>query len=207
MENKFANIYNKGIWGKVNGVGVSGSGSNISPDNKWYMKELYNIINDNNVSTICDIGCGDWNISKEINWDGLTYLGIDVYRNVIQTNQKLYSKDNISFVHDDILKRDIKGYDLIIIKDVLQHWEDIDITNMIEKLLHNNKLVYIVNGFKFGRTPEKNNWTIRNIQNKYSYHPLDLYKKPLDDYCEYVKDIKTRRYKQYVLLKCQGCQG
>ena len=40
MENKFTEIYDKKKWGSKNGKGSSGSGSNNSPDTKWYIDLL-----------------------------------------------------------------------------------------------------------------------------------------------------------------------
>jgi len=207
MEDKFTTIYNKSLWGKVDGKGTSGTGSKMSPDNLWYVNELKNIIKEKSITTICDIGCGDWNICKEMDWTDLTYVGLDVYKDIIGKKTELYGTDNISFRHADILKETIKGYDLIIIKDVLQHWEDCDVIDVLNELVNKNKYVYVINGYKFGRSPEKNGWTIRDINNKYSYHPLDMYKYPLNQFHNHTENVIHRRYKQYVLLKCQGSQG
>ena len=95
----------------------------------------------------------------------------------------------------------MEDFDLVILKDVAQHWDDGTITRVLKELLENNHFVYCVNGFKFGRTPEKNNWEVRDITNKYSYHPLDIEKGPLSQFKPHLVSQKTRRYKQYLLLR------
>lgn len=200
MEKQFTEIYDKGRWGKnASGNGVSGSGSNVSHDTKFYINILMDFITENNLKKICDIGCGDWGFSKTINWDGLNYMGIDCVESVIKDNIKKYSKKNISFKKTDG-NHIPKGYDLIILKDVIQHWTDEDILNILPKIIENNKYVMLGNGYKFQRLPEKNNWTKRDINNIYKYHPIVIDKSPMNKIeMDIIKDY-TRRAKQFVFV-------
>ena len=139
----------------------------MSRNNKKYISILEDIIKDNNIHTICDVGCGDWEFSQHIDFTGKEYLGIDCVPDIIQTNQERFSKDNITFQHkvigDDYIP---KGYDLIIIKDVIQHWSDEDIISYFEEILKNNTYVFCTNGFKFMRDPTKNALTTRDVNNE-----------------------------------------
>jgi 2-polyprenyl-3-methyl-5-hydroxy-6-metoxy-1,4-benzoquinol methylase len=195
MEDKFNNIYKKNIWG-----GGSGTGSKLSHDNKWYLSFIKDIIKDKEIKTILDIGCGDWEIMKNFSYDGLKYDGIDIVKSVIDANES-YVKPNIHFYHKNILNEDINNYDLIIIKDVLQHLEDNDIIKIMDKLMKKGSYILCVNGFKFGRTPEKNEWESRNIKNRYSYHPVSIDKMPLIKYKGHMIKKEIRRCKEYILIK------
>lgn len=196
MEYIFTNIYKKNIWG--NG---SGSGSNISKDTLKYINILEEIIKENDIKSICDIGCGDWNFSQFINFDNIEYLGIDCVKYVIDENIKKYKKTNINFEHkiisDDYIP---KNYDLIIIKDVIQHWTDEDIIKYLPLILKNNKYVFSTNGYKFMRDKNKNNITKRDINNKYRYHPVDINKYPLSLFKDNVVSITNHRAKQLILF-------
>jgi len=202
MEQKFTNIYDKGKWGKRDGKGTSGSGSSISPDTKWYINLLTDVIKTNQIKSVCDIGCGDWNFSKTIDWAslGVNYTGIDCVKSVIDENQKLYSSESVKFIHGDAT--DIpEGYDLVILKDVIQHWEDKDVIDSLPKIIANNKFVFLGNGYIFGRDKTKNNWTERVLDKTYHYHPIDINKKPLKDLLDYrLCRLEHRRYKQFILL-------
>ena len=183
MEKIFTEIYDKNKWGEG-----SGTGSKMSRNNQKYIDILNEILNKYNIKTICDIGCGDWQFSKFIKYDtkDINYLGIDCVKSVIDNNLEEYKKDNINFeyktISDDYIP---KGYDLIIIKDVIQHWEDKDILKYISKILENNKYVFITNGYRFMKDKNKNNLKERNINNPYRYHPVDINKYPLSEYKEY----------------------
>ena len=195
LQVKFDNMYKKKIWG-----GGSGTGSKMTMDNQWYLKKIQDIIKDKDIKTILDVGCGDWEIMKNLSYEGLVYDGIDIVKSVIDDN-KTYESNNIRFYHKNILKEDIENYDLIIIKDVLQHLEDYDIIKIMDKLMKKAKYILCVNGYKFGRTPEKNNWELRNIKNRYSYHPASIEKKPLIKYKGNMISKDLRRCKEYVLIK------
>tara|TARA_R100001460_G_scaffold25005_5_gene50295 strand:- start:1891 stop:2511 length:621 start_codon:yes stop_codon:yes gene_type:complete len=203
MEDKFSNIYKKGLWGKNSeGKGISGTGSKFTPDNVFYVNCIKDIIKEHNIKSVCDIGCGDWEISKHIDWKqlGVNYVGIDIVKDVVEENNNKYSSDNVKFLHDNIVTGSCKDYDLVLIKDVLQHLCDDDVKIVMDKLLIHNKFVFTTNGYKFGRTPEKNNWTERDINNKYSYFPLDIDKQPLNYYNESLIKRVERRYKQMLLF-------
>ena len=190
MEKIFTEIYDKNKWG-----GGSGTGSHMSRNNKKYIDILNEILHnkDYKIKSVCDIGCGDWQFSKYIDFKGFEYTGIDCVKSVIDENKKTYKKKNIEFIHksveDDFIP---EGYDLIILKDVIQHWTDESILNYLPKILDKNKYVFITNGYRFMRDPTKNSLTKRNINNQYKYHPVDIKKYPL---CEY-KDIclQTNEY-------------
>ena len=187
MEHKFSKIYEKGTWGKNSkGEGTSGTGSKFTNDNKFYV--------------------------KHIDWDkiGVKYTGIDIVKDVVERNQEIYGSPSINFKHGNILEMTCENYDLVLIKDVLQHMTDEDVCVATDKLLKevyiyiyikDNSFLFMTNGYKFGRTPEKNNWSLRDINNKYSYHPLDIDKKPLHIYCDFVFKRQEHRYKQMILMK------
>jgi|TARA_R110002020_G_scaffold282617_1_gene498277 2-polyprenyl-3-methyl-5-hydroxy-6-metoxy-1,4-benzoquinol methylase len=200
MEGKFTKIYQKNIWG-----GGSGTGSKMTADNFWYLDLLTNVIEDNKVIKVADIGCGDFNVLKNLDWNGLgiEYNGMDCVEDLILHNNQEYGNEFIKFNKLDISESPhlVQDYDLVILKDVIQHWNNDTIELVLHQLVQNNKLVLIGNGYKFGRTPEKNNWETRDINNKYSYHPVDIDKEPLKSMNLNVVLKEERRYKQYCLIK------
>lgn len=195
MENKFNNIYTKNVWGG------SGSGSNFSHANKFFLKELRTIIDTNNIKTIADCGCGDFEIMKHFEFKSdEIYEGLDCVDFIIDSHNENYSNDNIGFIYQDISVDVPSGYDLVIIKDVIQHWDDEIILEKFNEILQRNKYVYCINGYKFIRDPTKNDWTTRVLDKKYSYHPLDFNKNPFTQFLPYVVDSKKRAAKEYILF-------
>ena len=130
MKEKFTHIYEKNIWGS------SGTGSNFSINNKWFLNELRTIIDKYNIKSIVDLGCGDWEIMKHFKFNkDEKYTGIDVVDFLIKNHNKKYKKSNIKFIQGDISQEVPSGYDLVILKDVIQHWDDEHVLEQLPKIL------------------------------------------------------------------------
>jgi hypothetical protein len=128
---EFTKIYNTNYW-----IKGSGSGSYIE-NTIEYNNYIVDFIKKNNIKSVTDIGCGDWQSSYLIynKFDNIDYLGLDCVNSVIEKNKKNHPKYN--FMELDILSNIdlIRDSDVYIIKDVLQHWKLIDIYNFLDKLV------------------------------------------------------------------------
>ena len=193
----FTTVYRKQIWG--NG---SGSGSSAKYNRK-YIEFLERFIATNKIANVIDFGCGDWQFSKEVDWSGVKYVGVDVVESVIDENIERYAKDNISFVCDGIQDvREVNKYlgkerQLVLLKDVLQHWSDDELLPWLESFI-NLEFDYaiVTNGYKHWRCPKRNG-SKRNIDNEYSYAPLDLLQEPFKKFG--FVDALYYRYKKAML--------
>lgn len=161
MSKIFEDVYKKNWWQK-------GSGPGSFPENTVeYRKFLQNFLKKNNIKGVLDAGCGDWQFSKLINWDGIKYIGIDVVPFIIKYNIKNYSRKNIKFYKKDFLKDKLPSSELIIIKDVLQHLTTENIINFLPKL-KNFKFALLINDHAEGNTDCENG----------HFRPLNLKKPP-----------------------------
>jgi len=196
MEQAFTDIYAKNKWG--NG---SGSGSKMTVDNRKYIELLQGIMTTYDITSICDIGCGDWQFSRYIDWGDRDYLGLDCVESVVSDNKRDYASEKVSFdkrvVGPDYIP---EGYDLVILKDVIQHWSDEDILHYLPQILERNKYVFLTNGYKFMRDKTKNDLKVRDIRNQYRYHPVDIEKYPLNSLKIVCHSKTERRAKQMLLL-------
>ena len=139
---EFTKIYNTNYW-----VKGSGSGSYIE-NTIVYNKYIVDFIKKNNIHSITDIGCGDWQSSYLIykHFDNIDYIGLDCVNSVIEKNKKNHPKYNF-YTLDILCNIDlIRDCDLYIIKDVLQHWKLKDIYDFLDKLVTKNfKYIIITN--------------------------------------------------------------
>ncbi len=116
MEIKFSDIYQNRGWYK-------GSGSGSLPENTTMYRDLLReIITQDDIKHVVDLGCGDWQFSSLLDWSTVMYTGVDVVPSVIKKDEELYGAKNVSFILADIFKYELPPTDLIIVKDVLQHW-------------------------------------------------------------------------------------
>ena len=139
---EFTKIYNTNYW-----IKGSGSGSYIE-NTIEYNKYIIDFITKNNINSITDIGCGDWQSSYLIyqNFINIDYLGLDCVNFIIEKNKKYHPKYNFKTL-DILCNVDlIRESDVYIIKDVLQHWKLKDIYNFLDKLVMKNfKYIIITN--------------------------------------------------------------
>jgi SAM-dependent methyltransferase len=75
----------------------------------------------NGIRSVVDLGCGDWQFSRTIDWTGVTYVGIDVVPSIIEKNQREFgNNDNISSRKFESLEK-LPPADLLLCKEILQH--------------------------------------------------------------------------------------
>ncbi len=146
----FTDIYETNIWGKNSSnnnsyKGTSGDGSSISYNTKTYIPLIKQFIKSNNITTVVDLGCGDWQSSYLIYNDiDISYSGYDAYKQVCINNNKNYPQYN--FTHLDFIKDKnlLQNADLCIIKDVLQHLCNNDVVDLLKYIITNKKYKYII---------------------------------------------------------------
>jgi len=163
----FSHIYKTEAWGK--GLG-SGSGSTIQVTDK-YNKELCIFIKENLFKSILDLGCGDWQSTQFIDFQGASYLGIDCVSSIIDENIRRFSNEQIKFELGDIFTYvPNQIFDIVLLKDVLIHWP-------------NSKIIEFFTNFKSckyfiitNQISEHNNIDIVLG----SYHSLDLEQEPFN---------------------------
>ena len=149
MEEVFTNIYKINKWGNnknENYSGSSGRGSGIGYNEK-YIIFLKKFINDYNIESVIDLGCGDFQIGRMLYDDmNIIYNGYDVYKEVIDYNIKTHPEEKYTFKHFDFYsnKENIEEGDLCILKDVLCHWTTPQIYLFMDYLTQSKKFKYIL---------------------------------------------------------------
>lgn len=168
----FSKIYQIERWGKGEGSGT-GSDPNTATE---YTAVLQRYINEPQIHKIVDLGCGDWDIMRDIEIpEDKKYVGYDVVPNLITENNQKFGKANISFQHisglQDFVKQRVSG-DLLIVKDVLQHLPNFEIRYFMQRILPRFKYALITNEYLIDNT-----WQNSNIRLG-SFRALSLLEKP-----------------------------
>jgi 2-polyprenyl-3-methyl-5-hydroxy-6-metoxy-1,4-benzoquinol methylase len=132
----FTRIYKKNIWGGKKGEFYSGEGSHDPDLIDEYIALLRCIIQYNNITSICDFGCGDFNIMEKVVTDKIMYYGIDVVEELINHNNDIFGKKNINFKAADIVNvdaNDLPEAEMLIVRQTLQHLDNKSIIILLEK--------------------------------------------------------------------------
>lgn len=118
MSNRFEQIYARNEWGH-------GSGEGSLPEyNRGYVHLLESFLVRSGVKSVVEMGCGDWQFSKDIQWGAAVYRGFDVVPAVVAYNEQHYGREGVSFGLYSGDPAELPAADLLIVKDVLQHLKD-----------------------------------------------------------------------------------
>ena len=128
MKEVFERIYRDRRWVKDRKdiESLSGPGSFPSKAANWLLK-LNSYIEENNIKTVVDYGCGDFAMYNEFDWAGVEYLGIDISEIAIDLAKKNSTgRERIKFICEDTMT--VTSADLLIVKDVFGHWSGLRTT-------------------------------------------------------------------------------
>jgi SAM-dependent methyltransferase len=171
MKTIFSRIYSTSMWDRENPSGRGSMRKNALP----YLALLQHFFNETSYTSVIDYGCGNWELMKYIAIPKhIHYLGVDIVKSVIDANIARYQTDNVHFEEVQSLAdaRRLHG-DVLIAKDVLQHWSNAEIRFFLDNILVNFKMALLTNGFQPLDPMNKDISTGR-------YHKVDLLQPPFN---------------------------
>jgi SAM-dependent methyltransferase len=156
---------------KGNGWGFGSGHGSLPRVTKGYRAYIELFLRENDIKTVVDLGCGDWQFSRLINWGDVQYTGLDIVPSVVEEDQKKFGKANINFKLIKAGQTDLPKADLIIVKDVLQHMSTAAVQEFVKKALPRYKFALITNC-----SEPANDLNIEIEEG--GFRPLDLRAKP-----------------------------
>jgi len=146
----FNQIYKNNAWGYAAQKFALCSGSGNSQEATMeYRAFLRKYMKENNIRSVLDVGSGIWEFEHdEFICNGVAYIGLDCADAVVEFNREKYANcKNIIFVCEDIMNYDLDGkeYDLIILKDFLQHMTNTDVIRILDRIISHGKHILIMN--------------------------------------------------------------
>ena len=127
MKESFSSVYARDDW-------QGGSGRGSTPENTVeYRALIERFLQTHDIKRVVDIGCGDWQFSRLITWGEIDYLGIDTVPAVIEANRQRYGL-RYRFECLDVTRDTLPPGDVVILKDVLQHWPNNTIQAFLPRL-------------------------------------------------------------------------
>ena len=135
-------IYDKNLWGGNPSEFYSGEGSH----DPVLVTPYINVISDFLQSfetpiTICDLGCGDFNVGKELVEFAAHYHAVDIVPSLIERNKTLFKNENLSFHCLDVAVDELPAGDCALVRQVLQHLSNQEVQKILEKLSHYRYLI------------------------------------------------------------------
>ncbi|MGK2915983.1 MAG: class I SAM-dependent methyltransferase [Porticoccaceae bacterium] len=134
LQEIFEDIYNKRSWGGTSGSFNSGSGSDTAPSDP-YVETVRNYIRESGSTKVVDLGCGDFRVGGRI-VQGLPmiYIGVDIARPLIAHLNATAAGPAVTFQCLNIVDEPLPQGDLYLVRQVLQHLSNQQITAILHKL-------------------------------------------------------------------------
>ncbi|SDS12699.1 Methyltransferase domain-containing protein [Polaribacter sp. KT25b] len=128
-------IYELKLWGDNKTKFYSGSGSH-QPEilNPYLDVVIAFLISFKNPITVCDLGCGDFNVGKKLVKHAKKLIAVDIVSELIDYNKEKFKEEKLDFLCLDIAKDDLPKADCVILRQVLQHLSNKEIKNIVHKL-------------------------------------------------------------------------
>lgn len=135
-------IYDLNLWGGNETEFYSGFGSHDPKLVDSYVKKVVSFLNSfDSLIRVLDLGCGDFNIGKQLYKFTEKYIAVDIVEELIVHNNEKFRANNLEFRCLDIAKDNLPKADCVIIRQVLQHLSNKEVQNILDKLSHYKYLI------------------------------------------------------------------
>ncbi|SFN79291.1 Methyltransferase domain-containing protein [Salegentibacter flavus] len=130
-----AQIYENNLWGGDESEYYSGLGSHHPETVNPYIAVVSDFLRDFETPlVVCDLGCGDFNIGKELVKYSKKFIALDIVPDLIAHNKQAFKTDHLEFQVLDIAMDELPAGDCAILRQVLQHLSNAEIKSVVEKL-------------------------------------------------------------------------
>ncbi len=128
-------VYKMKLWGTNHSDFYSGIGSHHPEIINPYIEAIRLFLTSFKTPlTVCDLGCGDFNVGKELIQYAKKYIAIDIVPDLIRHHTEKFKQENVVFRCLDIAKDELPSGDCAIVRQVLQHLSNEEVQCIVDKL-------------------------------------------------------------------------
>ena len=128
-------VYSNGLWGGNKGDFYSGEGSHHPELVKPYINTLKSFLTSfKKPLVLCDLGCGDFNVGRQLVKYTRKYIAVDIVPALIEYNKANFKEENLEFHCLDIAIDSLPSGDCALLRQVLQHLSNTEIERILNKL-------------------------------------------------------------------------
>jgi SAM-dependent methyltransferase len=134
-ERVMTQIYQQKMWGDNGAVYYSGEGSHLPELVQPYLERMRSFLTSLDTPIyLLDLGCGDFNVGKELVRFTQKYIAVDIVEELIVYNQEKFKATNLEFHCMNIVTDEWPKADCVVLRQVLQHLSNAEIADVVEKL-------------------------------------------------------------------------
>ncbi|WP_379933801.1 class I SAM-dependent methyltransferase [Maribacter chungangensis] len=135
-------VYAMKLWGSDSSPFYSGEGSHAPNIINPYIGAITSFLGSfDSPLVVCDLGCGDFNVGKELVQHTKKYIAVDIVSELISYNKSVFKIENLEFVCSDIAVDALPKADCVFVRQVLQHLSNAEIQRILPKL---NAFKYVI---------------------------------------------------------------
>lgn len=128
-------VYEMKLWGDNQSNFYSGTGSHNPEIVNPYIDIITSFLTSfKNPLVVCDLGCGDFNVGKELVKYTKKYIAVDIVPELIEYNKERFNEENLEFYCLDIATDDLPFGDCALLRQVLQHLSNAEVESIISRL-------------------------------------------------------------------------
>jgi 2-polyprenyl-3-methyl-5-hydroxy-6-metoxy-1,4-benzoquinol methylase len=166
-EDAFRHIVRENKWG----VNDSASGGGSDLDQTRIVRDRLPVLwSDLNIHSILDVPCGDFYWMQHVPMDNISYIGADILSELIQRNNELYKRPNVTFRTMNLLEDRLPKVDLIICRDCLVHFSFSHVTTALRNMCDSGSTYLLTTTFT-----ERRNHDIATGQ----FRPINVEARPI----------------------------
>ncbi len=135
-------VYKNHLWGGAHADFYSGEGSHLPELVVPYIEVLATFLSSFDPPlVVCDLGCGDFNVGKELVKYTKNYVAVDIVPELIARNQENFEEENLTFLCLDLAADNLPSGDCAIVRQVLQHLSNAEVQRIAQKLTAFNYVI------------------------------------------------------------------
>ncbi|MFT6184670.1 MAG: SAM-dependent methyltransferase [Flavobacteriales bacterium] len=141
-KNAMEQVYKDHLWGGALADFYSGEGSHLPELVVPYIEVLTTFLSSFAPPlVVCDLGCGDFNVGKELVKYTKNYVAVDIVPELIARNQENFKAENLTFLCLDLATDNLPSGDCAIVRQVLQHLSNAEVQRIAQKLTAFNYVI------------------------------------------------------------------
>ncbi len=192
-------VYEMNLWGSNDSDFYSGEGSHKDVIVQPYIKAVaFFLVSFEKPLIVCDLGCGDFNVGKELVQYSKKYIAIDIVGDLIKYNKEKFKQENLEFHCKDIAVEELPDADCAIVRQVLQHLSNSEIQKVVKQLTKYKYVILTEHLPKGNFEPNKDIISGQGIR---------LKKKSGVDLLAFPFNFKIKEKKEMLSITLDNCKG
>ena len=144
LQERFERIYHTNLWSDPE----TRSGTGSSLDSTRVLREkLPDVLHQLGTRVLLDIPCGDFSWMDHVDLSGISYIGGDIVRSIIESNREEKSGEDRSFIEIDLTRDVLPDADVLLCRDCLVHLTYANIARVLDNVRRSNIRYVLMTSF------------------------------------------------------------